>query len=401
MSTNLSRWAVLVVLLCAACSDGGGADIPSAPENRVVWTDVAVGTYHTCAVTELNEAWCWGSGVSGQLGHGRAGIEYAPVPVSGGLRFRSLAAGAAHTCGVTTAGTVYCWGLNNAFQLGDGTQVDRSAPVPVSGLAGIRQLALGVAGGHALAEDGRLFCWGFGCPGSPEPYTSRVPMQVTLVPPVTTIASGGTHFCGASPARGVVCWGDGLHASLGPVPAEFNPWRDHNVVLPELAFRAVAAANDHSCGLTTAGALHCWGDNSHGQLGIGVQDPPAELRVGRAPGPAVTGGRVFTEVFARGLTTCALTADGTAYCWGHNVSAQLGDGTTETRTAPTPVAGGHRFRKIAISGYVDAGRGRFLQHACGITLEGRLYCWGSGHYGAAGNRAPLTALTPVVVDDPR
>jgi alpha-tubulin suppressor-like RCC1 family protein len=44
------------------------------------------------------------------------------------------------------------------------------------------------------------------------------------------------------------------------------------------------------------------------------------------------------QVAARGNGhTCARRTDGTLHCWGFNGSGQLGDGTTDDRTAPTPV----------------------------------------------------------------
>lgn len=393
------------LLLLSACSDGGGGEPPpTAPENRIVWTDVAAGTHHTCAIDSENVAYCWGTGYVGQLGNGSTANAYEPTPVSGGLRFRSIAAGVDHTCAVTTAGQVYCWGTNTTSQLGGFAGPTSPDPVQVLGMTGIRRLVLGVAGSYAQGEDGRLFCWGFACLGSgkpwPNPEEISTPIHVSLLPPLAGFASGGSHQCGATTERRLVCWGEGLYRSLGAVPEQWDPVRDYTVVLPDLAFSGGAAAYGHSCGLTTAGAVHCWGDNAHGQLGLGVQDPPVDVWTGRAPGPAATGGIVFAQVFAGGLITCGLTADGTAYCWGNNSSGQLGDGTLTARAAPTAVAGGHRFSKLTIGGYRDATNGRFVQHVCGITTAGRLYCWGGGDFGAAGNRAPINAHTPVAVDDP-
>jgi len=50
------------------------------------------------------------------------------------------------------------------------------------------------------------------------------------------------------------------------------------------------------------------------------------------------------------LDTCAVTTDFHAYCWGVNDRGELGDGTTSRHMDPTPpVAGGLRFRTVAIS----------------------------------------------------
>ena len=45
----------------------------------------------------------------------------------------------------------------------------------------------------------------------------------------------------------------------------------------------------------------------------------------------VSGGLSFASVSARGVSTCGVATDGSAYCWGDNDVAQIGDGTTTHR----------------------------------------------------------------------
>jgi alpha-tubulin suppressor-like RCC1 family protein len=73
--------------------------------------------------------------------------------------------------------------------------------------------------------------------------------------------------------------------------------------------------------------------------------------------------------------TCGLTPEGKAYCWGQNIHGQLGDGTTTSRAIPVSVVGGLTFETLTAGG----------THTCGITTEGATYCWGQNHRGQLGD----------------
>jgi hypothetical protein len=81
---------------------------------------------------------------------------------------------------------------------------------------------------------------------------------------------------------------------------------------------AVSAGVAHTCARTTTGAVQCWGDNASGQLGNGTNN--------NATTPmAVTGlssGAIAVD--AGSSHTCALTNAGGVKCWGANSMGQLG-----------------------------------------------------------------------------
>src|SRR5437879_10617170 len=77
---------------------------------------------------------------------------------------------------------------------------------------------------------------------------------------------------------------------------------------------AIATGGQHSCALTSAGTVHCWGDNTSGQ----AVDQTATT---------------YTAIAAGGRHSCALTSAGTVHCWGDNTSGQAVDQTATTYTA--------------------------------------------------------------------
>src|SRR5690606_36326835 len=99
----------------------------------------------------------------------------------------------------------------------------------------------------------------------------------------------------------------------------------------------IDAGDEHSCALTGAGVAWCWGDNYWGQLGDGD-------RVTFAPTPvAVTGlGGGVQSIGAGNDHSCAVTAAGSVKCWGRNdeFDRQLGNPALvsgPTPTYPTPM----------------------------------------------------------------
>jgi len=352
-------WAFASTVLSLASCGSSEQPAPQAPAVPTASAPLATGGAHTCTLTTSGSAFCWGRGESGQLGvpvptttcqldTGPFPCSMVPVAVRGGLAFTQLTAGGSHTCGLTSNGVAHCWGNNESGQLGDNSRSNRDAPVPVE--TELRFVAIDAGGAHTcgLTGDGKAYCWGVnnrGQLGTGTTSNSSVPVAVTGGHTFKQMVAGGFFFQSAREGED-----------------EF--------------------VDGHTCALTTTGEAWCWGNNDHGQLGIGA---PAMAQ----PVPALVSGGVVFVALTTGLDsshTCGLTAAGSAYCWGANVFGALGDGSTTGSFAPVPVSGGLAFTKLVAGG--------FIGHTCGLTASGKAYCWGENEVGQVGDGSTVDRLVP-------
>ena len=120
--------------------------------------------------------------------------------------------------------------------------------------------------------------------------------------------------------------------------------------------------------------LYCWGGDSYGYgiLGDGsyaVHNITTPTRV--KSGVTFAKFREVGGYLAPG-TMCALTADGTAYCWGDNPNGQVGDGTSgNKRPVPTAVSTSVKFSKIYTFVYGNA-----ESYTAALAPDGTPYMWG-------------------------
>jgi hypothetical protein len=96
-----------------------------------------------------------------------------------------------------------------------------------------------------------------------------------------------------------------------------------------------AGTGSHTCALTVAGGVKCWGLIYYGQGAGGTMIFRSELT------PVDVAG-LTAEVAAIAVGdehSCALMDDGRVTCWGRNFYGQLGDGTKTNRPSPVNVLG--------------------------------------------------------------
>lgn len=181
------------------------------------------------------------------------------------------------------------------------------------------------------------------------------------------LLSGWFHTCLVRNDE-VRCWGDSTDGQFGM--GEFSGVASVPMTLTGLAMPPsdITAGNEHMCAIMD-GDAYCWGHGKSGELGNGdTNQRDAPTLVEDLPAGKVT------AIDAGASSTCAV-ADGAVYCWGHNSSGQLGDGTYQDSPSPRFVLG-IEGTPVAINTGVD--------HACALIDDGGVYCWGHDDNGALG-----------------
>jgi alpha-tubulin suppressor-like RCC1 family protein len=345
---------------------------------------LSTGGYHTCVAKNNGTLWCWGFNAGGQLGDGTNVDKYYPWQITAaGSSVVEVAAGFDHTCARMKDGTLWCWGLNADGQVGDGTSTNRNLPVQVTALG---NNVAGVSAGdqHTCARktDGTLWCWGLNADGQlgDGTNTSRAsPVQVMASGFFIEISAGGYHTCGRKGDGTLLCWGAN---NVGMVGDGTTTNRSAPVPVTGLPSPAaeVSAGEDHTCARLTDGTLWCWGWNYHAQLGDGSHtDSSVPVQVDRL-------GTSVTQVSTGRDFTCARTTDASLWCWGYDDYGELGNGSTLEKTIPTAVS--------VIAPNVDqVSAGQYF--ACAMEYSGNTWCWGSNLTGQLGTGTLTDSAVPV------
>ena len=351
---------------------------------------ITAGGYHTCAVLDGGGVKCWGDNDYGQLGDGTQVDKVTPANVTGlSAGVAAVVGGDRHTCAVTSLGGAKCWGANEAGQVGDGTTVDKLTPVDVSGLtSGVRQMALGWRHTCAVTSGGGMKCWGsqYYAQLGNEVWNlanQTTPVDVVVLgEPVTAAATSYGTTCALTSGGGVKCWGYGGVGNLGNGRIEISPTAVDVIGLGS-GVTALSAMWDFICAQTVGGGVRCWGGN-YGGLGTGIGPAMYET----VPVDVSGLGSVVTATVAGRMQACVVMSGGGVRCWGDNAYGQLGDGTHELSNVPVDVVGlDWRVVQVAVGGY----------HVCALTSRGGVKCWGRNDDGQVGDGTTISRTMPVDV----
>jgi hypothetical protein len=309
----------------SADTDDNKADfaaVNAAPNvATTVGVTLATSGAHTCAIRKDGSVKCWGANgngfriYGGALGlgdvndrgdqPGEMGDALPAVNLGTGRTARTITAGSSHTCALLDNDTVKCWGTNFSGHLGLGDVVDRG------GAAGQMGDALPVVN----LGTGRT---------------------------AKSIVAGGSHTCAILDDSTVKCWGDNSYGQLGlgdTVARGDQPGEMGDALVPVnlgvgRTAKIVRAGGTFACASLDDSSVKCWGNNSHGQLGLGNQSSYGDQlgEMGNVlPRVDFGTGRTAKSLTVNAALGCALLDNDTVKCWGANFYGQLGRGDTNNR----------------------------------------------------------------------
>lgn len=340
--------------------------------------DVSIGGTHICAILDNDSVKCWGSNASGQLGLGdilargdganEMGDSLPTVNLGTGRTAKKIRAGVSHTCAVLDNNTLKCWGLNGHGQLG------------------IRNKVTMGDGANEMGDSLPVISLG----------TGRTALDVSV---------GFDSTCALLDNSTVKCWGRNMSGQLGRGNKQVHgdTAGDMGDALAAIALGTsrtatkLSSGNLHHCALLDNGDLKCWGEGGSGQLGTNNN---ASL----GDGNNEMGDNLLAISLGTGLTpqtafsaptadfNCTIFTNGTLKCWGINGSGQLGKGNTTTLGDTTNEMGNNLLALDLGAGFSIDSMGVGTNHACAMSTDRTVKCWGGAANGVLGNASTTANL---------
>lgn len=302
--------------------------IATYKSNRKVFVQIGSNEYHTVLLTTTGDVFTCGSNEEWQACEDK----YEKIVTKprlfdlGSHRVTAIAAGLYHSVCVTASGVVLSFGGNEVGQLGHSKSSAKASPAKVN---------FNIKGNYVLVVK-RVCCGDF----------------FTLF--LTT--TGEVYGCG-------------LGLNLGnPNPPDSCFVAERIEALVGSNVVAISAGSSHAFALTSNGELFAWGDNRHGQLGIGIEESHIQIPV-MVPFSSIDGRIV--GISCGSSHSLIWTDQGVLYGAGLNKYGQLG-GSLPRHSS---------FQRID-------GVGFCVQAACGKNHSLILSCdpvsneqkiWGCGH----------------------
>ncbi|MBI0145346.1 MULTISPECIES: RCC1 domain-containing protein [Bifidobacterium] len=333
------------------------------------YVQVSAGGQHSLALGSDGYVYAWGSNANGRLGDGTTTRRTTPVKVEkptdapADFTYVQVSAGCRHSLALGSDGKTYAWGYNYLGQLADGTETDQTTPVkvvpPADTPADFTYTQVNAGGYHSLAlgSDGNAYAWGDNRNGQlGDGTTTHRTAPVKVEKPTDAPADFTYVQVGAGRFYSLALGSDGNAYALGDNEyGQLGDGTTTNQTTPvkvrspagtpaDFTYTQISGGNTHSLAVGSDGNAYAWGCNQQGALGNNTASwfgdaNPVPMRVRDPANPTDKDqGLKATQVSSGFNHSLAVGSDGNAYAWGSNDTGQLGDDTTNDKSAPVPVA---------------------------------------------------------------
>ncbi len=380
---------------------GGAGDIvyrssPNQVGGMINWSVSTSGGYKTAHfIKNDGTLWSWGSNFAGQTGDRTVVNRSSPVQVGTLTTWSSVAGSYVHAVGLQTNGTLWVWGSNVKGYLGLGDVVARSSPTQLGTLATWSRIATGATFTAAIKTDGTMWTWGgynesYGQLGLGDVISRSSPTQVGTLATWSQVNGGGVarHAIALKTDGTIWTWGQNAHGQLGLGDrAVGSTYRSSPVQVGTLSnWSRIAASSIHTAAINTSNELWIWGkSSSFGTLGLGDV-------IGRSSPVQVGGGSGWASVALNvshtlALQDPALLASGTLFAWGKNIRGELGFGDVIYRSSPTQLGSDNTWSTLA-EAYLSS---------LAIKSDGNLWGFGRADSGDLGLPDVINRSSPVQI----
>lgn len=333
-----------------------------------------------------------GSSGSGNTDYKRVPTALDTTGVMANKKVKDISRGDGVGCAITTDGLGYCWGDNTYGTLGDGTNSASYSPVAIymgGALSGktLKKVVVGQTVACAIASDDKPYCWGnnsSGQLGNGNFTNSNAPVAVDTSgvlsgKTVTDIQIGDGVACALTSDFGQYCWGDRGFGILGHQSLTYTntPVSIHMTgalsgkTLKKMAFHHQGnGGSGFTCSIASDDLPYCWGYNAAGQLGNNsTTNSNVPVAVSTA---GVLSGKTIKDIDVGYAHACVLTTDNEIACWGDNAEYQTGDTTSTNELVPVL-----KTKSGLLTGKTFQKIELENNNTCVLTGDDEWICWGT------------------------